>query len=143
MSMPYGTTVIPVNQVEDEGHTVRYDMPLFGSRSIITVDEAGNEHRLHLIERGGWPWLPARPYCDGEEEERQQLALTNPTPYVRPTATATDIIEDMVYDECAFEFGIPRTLLQALQQDSDNGDTKWWDVYIQAFAKAFKRDTKH
>ena len=75
--------------------------------SIITVDEAGNEHRLHLIERGGWPWLPTRPYRDGEEEERQQLELTNPSPYVRPTAMATDIIEDMVR---AFEFRIPRTL---------------------------------
>jgi hypothetical protein len=104
------------------------------------VDDAGNEHRLHLIERSGWPWLSTRPYRDGEEEERQQLELTNPTPYVRPTATTTDIIEDMVYDERAFEFGIPRTLPQALQEDSDNGDTKWWDVYIRAFAKAFKRD---
>ena len=66
-----------------------YDMPLFGSRSIITVDGVGDEHRLHLIEHGhgGWPWLPTHPYRDGEEEERQQLVLTNPTPYIRPTAT--------------------------------------------------------
>ena len=115
-------------------------MPLFGSRSIITVDGAGDEHRLHLIEHRGMPWLPTRPYRDGEEEERQQLVLTNPTPYVRPTAMVADVIEDLVYDERTFELGIPLTLQAALLQDSDNGDTKWWDVYVRAFTKAFKRD---
>jgi len=62
MSVQYGTTVIPVNQVEDEDHTVRYDMPLFGSRSIVVMDGVEDEHRLHLIERGGWPWLLTRPH---------------------------------------------------------------------------------
>ena len=140
MSVPYGTTIIPINQVEDEGHAVRYDMPLFGSRSIITVDEAGDEHRLHLIEHRGMPWLPARQYRDGEEEERQQLVLTNPTPYARPTAVVRDIIEDIVYEERTSELKIPLTLQEALLQDSDNGNTKWWDVYIRAFTKAFERD---
>ena len=75
-------------------------------------------------------------YRDGVEEERQQLELTNPTPSTRPTATVTDIIEDIVYSERTIKFGIPRTL----QEDSNNGNTKWWDVYTRAFGKAFKRD---
>ena len=140
MSIPYGTTVIPIDQVEDEGHAVRYDMPLLGSRSIISVDEAGYAHTLHLIERNGWPWLSTRPYRGEEEDERQQLELTSPISYVRPTATVTDVIEDMIHEERVLELNIPRNLPEALQQDSDNGDTKWWDVYTRAFAKAFKRD---